>query len=47
LPLFGFFSERDRKFIAVKLLPTSAKDENLMFDEHATVRTKNAVHLDL
>jgi len=35
------------RFIAVKLLPTSAKDENLMFDEHATVRTKNAVHLDL
>jgi hypothetical protein len=35
------------RFVAVKLSPASAKDENLMFDEHATVRTKNAIHLDL
>jgi hypothetical protein len=35
------------RVVAVRLLPTSAKDENLMFDEHATARTKNAVHLDL
>jgi hypothetical protein len=47
LPLFGCFSERDRKIRCRRLVPTSAKAENLMFDEHATAHTKNAVHLDL
>jgi len=35
------------RFVAVKGVADIRKDENLMFDEHATAPTSNAVHLDL